>query len=60
MSAALNRRRHDRLGLSDFTEFDQHGSSWFIFHPLTPNIKEQILLSCPHTFFFIKVLGRSY
>ena len=27
--------------------------------PLTPNIKEQILLSCPHTF-LIKVLGRSY
>ena len=29
------------------------------FNPLTPNIKEQILLSCPHTF-RIKVLGRSY
>ena len=29
------------------------------FNPLTPNIKEQILLSCPHTF-LIKVLGRSY
>ena len=28
-------------------------------NPLTPNIKEQILLSCRHTF-LIKVLGRSY
>ena len=26
---------------------------------LAPDIKEQILLSCPHTF-LIKVLGRSY
>ena len=30
-----------------------------IITPLTPNIKGQILLSCPHTF-LIKVLGRSY
>ena len=29
------------------------------FNPFTPNIKEQILLSCPHTL-LIKVLGRSY
>ena len=28
-------------------------------NPLTPNIKDQILLSCPHTF-LIKVLGGSY
>ena len=28
------------------------------FKPLTPNIKNRILLSCPHTF-FINVLGRS-
>ena len=30
-----------------------------LFKPLTRNIKEQILLSCPHSF-LIKVLGRSY
>ena len=30
-----------------------------VFNPLSPNIKEQILLSCPHTF-LIKVLGRRY
>ena len=29
------------------------------FNPLTPNIKDQILLSCPHTF-LIKLLWRSY
>ena len=28
-------------------------------NPLTPNIKEQIILSCPHAF-AIKVMGRSY
>ena len=27
--------------------------------PLTPNIKEKIILSCAHTF-LIKILGRSY
>ena len=27
-------------------------------NPLTSNMKEQVLLSCPHTF-LIKVLGRS-
>ena len=31
----------------------------FRLKPLTPNIKEQILLSCPNTS-LIKVLGRSY
>ena len=30
-----------------------------VLYTLTPNIKEQILLSCPHTF-LLKVLGRSY
>ena len=29
------------------------------FKPLAPNIKERILISCPHTF-LLKVLGRSY
>ena len=33
-------------------------SSGFL-NPVTPNIKEQVLLSCPHTF-LIEVLGRSY
>ena len=28
-------------------------------YPSTPNMKEQILLSCPYTF-LIKVLGRGY
>ena len=32
---------------------------YLLFNPLTPNIKEQILLSCPHTF-LVKLLGRSY
>ena len=32
----------------------------FYLNPLTPNIKQQILLSCLHTFLTIKVLGRSH
>ena len=32
---------------------------YVLINPLTPYIKEQILLSCFHTF-LIKVLGRSY
>ena len=30
-----------------------------LINPLTPDIKEQILLSCPHTF-LIKVMDRNY
>ena len=33
--------------------------TFHLFNPLTPNIKEQILVSCPNTF-LIKVQGRSY
>ena len=34
-------------------------ASKYLFNPLIPKIKEQILLSYPHTF-LIKVLERSY
>ena len=51
-------------GSSEYTFFlfynfglDEFG--WNFVNPLTPNIKEQILLSCPHTF-LIKVLRRSF
>ena len=43
---------YPNLGSGFFYEFSN-----ISINPLTPNIKEQILLSCPHTF-LIKVLGR--
>ena len=42
-----------------YSTFLKVSSAFQLFNPVTPNIKEEILLSCPHTF-LIKVLGRSY
>ena len=51
---------HKSVGLCQkFSSTDGLSEGRNDFKPLIPNIKEQILLSCPHTF-LIKVLGRSY
>ena len=42
-----------------FYNFGLDEFGWNFVNPLTPNTKDEILLSCPHTF-LIKVLGRSY
>ena len=45
--------RKSKLQKLDSSKTEHH------FNPLTPNIKEQILLSYPYTF-LIKILGRNY
>ena len=52
-------REHEKQLAAQLNSDEAEGSVIILFNPLTPNVKEQILLSCSHTF-LIKVLERSY
>ena len=58
VSVSCEDRFSEKLN-STFLQYSCFEISPLSFNPLTHNIKEQILLFCPHAF-VIKVLGRSY